>query len=188
MNSNGGDVNTGIVNKYGNYANTHNEYNDMMDLSTHDAAYDSRVNNLRGGTDAITSRVPSEVYNFDLHFPVGDNTQYMIACTYGVQHRSRFARFVAPMTYGPPHTISFNNNATCPRQLITGSNNGNNINNINTGAFILPARCLSFNLFDRQMFLAGYDDGSIRLFCVNQSKPVITITGSPNSSKIIHME
>lgn len=181
MNSNGAAT-TGFVNKYGGHVNANNEYNDSIDFSTYDNAYDSRNSNLRSSTDAIRSRVPCEMHSFDLHFPVGDNTQYMIACTSGVQHRSRFAQFVAPMTYGPPHTISVSNKVTCPHHLFTGTNS------INTDTFILTARCLSFNLFDRQLFLAGYDDGSIRLFCVNQSKPLLTIPGLPNSHKIIHIE
>ncbi|CAD2222350.1 WDdomain 60 [Angomonas deanei] len=78
-----------------------------------------------------------------------DPSHYLVAMADGVRHVSRFSSVASPALYGPS-THYFETPVVVPS-------------------------CLQFNTVDTRVFIAGYEDGTVRLYLTTESHPQLTV-------------
>ncbi|KAF8282497.1 hypothetical protein TcBrA4_0083370 [Trypanosoma cruzi] len=111
-------------------------------------------------TSKCESRVNALSMNqecFALDFVPTDPSHYVVACSEGVRHISRFGSIAAPSLYGPC-SLFFARPVAVPS-------------------------CVRYGTVDSRIFVVGYDDGTLRLYLHTDAAPQLSIPLSNHSVK-----
>jgi WD repeat-containing protein 60 len=102
-----------------------------------------------------------------------DAAQYVLTAPHGVVRRSRFGGIAVPSFYSPAQATFY----YLAGERTTSAKGGatNMTGEAAQGAVVAVPCCVQYSVLDPRWFVAGYEDGTLRLFLHNEATPQLTV-------------